>query len=53
MGTTIKGAIPSTIRKGGFVVANGRNSRTTTNENCATKYSKEFATIRRKSYTTR
>jgi hypothetical protein len=37
MGTTTKGAIPSTTREGGFVaIDKKRNPRTTTTKNCIT-----------------
>jgi hypothetical protein len=54
MGTKTKGAIPSTIKEGGFVVVDGiRNLGTTTTKNCVVEHSKEFIATSRRSYTTR
>jgi hypothetical protein len=54
MGTTAKGAIPSTTREGGFVaIDKRRNPRITTTENYATELSREFVATKKRSYTTK
>jgi hypothetical protein len=53
MGTTTKGAIPSTIREGGFAVVDGRRNLGTTTENCAVERLKESIATKRRSYITR